>query len=77
LVKLSDIIEKAYAAMDKLNAEIEKAHGKGDPHQAARAFADSVTPAMTELRTYCDQLEAVVPDDLWPLPKYREMLFVR
>ena len=32
---------------------------------------------MAEMREVADQLEKVVPDDLWPLPKYSEMLFIR
>ena len=77
LVKLSGLIEETYGAVEILNKAIENAHGKNNPESAARAFADVVSPAMSALRVYCDQLEAVVPDDLWPLPKYREMLFVR
>ncbi|TWT72756.1 Glutamine synthetase [Posidoniimonas polymericola] len=36
-----------------------------------------VLPAMLEVRKYADQLEAVVADDLWPLPTYQEMLFIK
>ena len=32
-------------------------------------------PAQNALREVADQLEALVADDLWPLPKYRELLF--
>ena len=31
---------------------------------------------MAELRGACDEIEAIVADDFWPLPKYREMLFL-
>ncbi|MCQ2353057.1 MAG: glutamine synthetase III [Victivallaceae bacterium] len=37
---------------------------------------DEIIPAMQALREVVDQLEKVVPDDSWPLPKYREMLFI-
>jgi glutamine synthetase len=36
-----------------------------------------VIPAMEAVRTVADQLERVVADDLWPLPKYSEMLFIK
>ena len=36
-----------------------------------------VIPAMRSVRDACDALERVVPADLWPLPTYREMLFVK
>jgi glutamine synthetase len=38
---------------------------------------DHVIPAMNAVRTIADRLERVVPDDLWPLPTYRDMLFVK
>ena len=38
---------------------------------------DTVLPAMDAVRTAADALERVVADDLWPLPKYSEMLFIR
>jgi glutamine synthetase len=31
---------------------------------------------MFEVRSVCDELESIVADDFWPLPKYREMLFL-
>ena len=34
-------------------------------------------PKMVELRTLGDKLETIVADDLWPLPTYREMLFIK
>jgi glutamine synthetase len=38
---------------------------------------DNVIPAMSAVRTTVDRLEKVLPDDLWPMPRYREMLFIR
>ena len=38
---------------------------------------DSVLPAMDAVREVADKLEGVVADDLWPLPKYSEILFVK
>jgi glutamine synthetase len=38
---------------------------------------ESVLPAMSAVREIADALEAVVADDLWPLPTYQEMLFIR
>ena len=43
----------------------------------ARYVRDEIIPAMTRARTVSDELEAVIPADLWPLPTYAEMLFVR
>ena len=38
---------------------------------------DTVLPAMAAVRDAADKLETVVADDLWPLPKYSEMLFIK
>jgi glutamine synthetase len=43
--------------------------------EEATAFASSVIPAQERLREVVDELETMVADDLWPLPKYRELLF--
>lgn len=44
--------------------------------ERARQLADKVLPAMAALRETCDQMEETVADAVWPLPKYREMLFL-
>ena len=38
---------------------------------------DTVIPAMERVREVADKLERIVADDLWPLPKYSEMLFIK
>jgi glutamine synthetase len=38
---------------------------------------DKVVPAMSKLREIGDQIEELTPHEIWPLPTYREMLFVR
>jgi glutamine synthetase len=38
---------------------------------------DKVIPAMAAVREVADRLEGIVADDLWPLPKYQEMLFIK
>ena len=43
----------------------------------AQHFADEVLPAMMMVRKYADELEGWVSDDLWPLPTYQEMLFIK
>jgi glutamine synthetase len=40
-------------------------------------FRDTVIPAMTAVREVADRLERLVADDLWPLPKYSEVLFIK
>jgi glutamine synthetase len=59
---------------------LEKAlghHAEGTPFDHAKHMRESVLPAMAELRKTSDKLETMISDDLWPLPTYREMLFIK
>jgi glutamine synthetase len=54
----------------------------GHPHDAdvlgeAEYVQTRVVPAMEAVRAVADRLERIVPDDLWPLPKYSEILFIK
>ena len=52
-------------------------HGDGDAYAHAKQIKAAVIPAMLDLRAAADTLEGMVSDDLWPLPTYREMLFIK
>jgi len=49
----------------------------GTVHDHAKYFRDKVRLAMNEVRVLGDKLETLVADDVWPLPTYREMLFIK
>ena len=73
--RLTDAVQgPASIALQKLLEH----EGNGDsPRSTRKYFRDKVIPAMAALREAGDALECIVPHDLWPLPTYREMLFVR
>ena len=48
-----------------------------DEHQKAIAYHDTIAPMFDKIRYQIDKLELIVDDGLWPLPKYRELLFIR
>ena len=79
VVVLSDrvgaLVDQLSDAIDQLEHAQHSAHESTDVHDEARVFVDRVIPAQLELRAAADELETLVPDDLWPLPKYRELLF--
>ena len=52
-------------------------HLDGDTLSHAKHSHDAVIPAMNAVRAAGDKLEAIVADDLWPLPTYQEMLFIK
>ena len=60
-------------ALSKQNAEL----GGDEVHDKAHHMEKNVIPAMNNVRVYADKLEKLVADDYWPMPTYREMLFVR
>ena len=71
-ITISDF-QKAVAALDKAIGH----HAAGEAFDHAKYMRDKVIPAMGEVRKLGDKLEGMVADDLWPIPTYREMLFVR
>jgi glutamine synthetase len=73
LTALISSFQTATAALD--NAVHH--HAEGDAFAHAKMTRDSVIPKMVELRRLGDELETIVADDLWPLPTYRELLFVK
>ena len=73
LVKLTDEFKQK---ADKLQHLLEH-DGGGDTFKHAKFFRDKVIPAMDTLRETGDSLEQIVPHELWPLPTYREMLFIK
>ena len=46
-------------------------------HQKALAYHDTIEPKFDEIRYQIDKLELIIDDSCWPLPKYRELLFIR
>ncbi|MDD3287510.1 MAG: glutamine synthetase type III, partial [Alphaproteobacteria bacterium] len=60
-----------------LGAELDKLHKKCAALKVAlKGVHEEIIEAMEDLRTTVDALEQMIPDECWPLPKYREMLFV-
>ena len=76
LKQVSGLVGKLLSELESFEGLTAKAQAEEDVHKKARAYADQVLPAMASLRGACDGLEEVVDDGLWPLPKYREMLFL-
>ena len=76
LPSFSQNLQKAILATDQL--EKIRSEAVALPWEArAKIFCDQVLPKMEEVRLAVDALEQLIPHDLWPLPKYREILFIR
>ena len=74
-------IQDHTAAIQKLTGEMidarKVANRIEDPREKAIAYHDTVAVCFDEIRRHIDKLEEIVDDQIWPLPKYRELLFLR
>ena len=78
VVTLEDVTAKLrsmQAAVGELEKKLE--HEADGTHAEAKHMCNAILPAMLKVREYADALEAVVADDLWALPSYQEMLFIK
>ena len=66
-----DDLKKALGTLDT-----ERSHHVSGLAAEAKHYCDAILPVMLQVRKAADALEAIVADDLWPLPTYEEMLFI-
>ena len=63
--------------VDRMTKARRKAnHESASERDKAIAYHDNVLPVMAEIREHVDDLEMIVDDELWTLPKYRELMFI-
>ena len=74
-----DAVTAAIKGLSGSVAALEKAmdHEAKTMLTEAKHACDKILPAMLEVRKYADELEGLVADDLWPLPTYQEILFIK
>jgi glutamine synthetase len=77
LEKVSMHINKMKEASDAMLAQRKLANKLESAEQKALAYCDQVKVHFDEIRYHADKLELLVEDELWPLPKFRELLFIR
>jgi glutamine synthetase len=75
--ELREEVDKFIKAIQALEEANLKHEGEEGSIEHARYMRDVVIPAMNATREVADRLERLVPDDLWPLPKYSEILFIK
>jgi glutamine synthetase len=77
IAEIEPVIKELHFAQIKLeDANLDENHPVGAQKEAVY-MRDAVIPAMEDVREVADRLEKLVADDLWPLPKYSEMLFIK
>ncbi|GER60004.1 glutamine synthetase III family protein [Patiriisocius marinus] len=78
------LIEEISGHIESINKDItsmidarKKANKLDDAEKRAFEYCEQVKPYFEEIRYHCDKLELLVDDEIWPLTKYRELLFTR
>ena len=71
------IINAIKTMCDEMLEARKKANKIEDAAERATAYCDEVRPYFDQVRYHVDKLEILIDDELWPLPKLREMLFTR
>ncbi|MBR9846696.1 MAG: glutamine synthetase type III [Algicola sp.] len=75
--QISNHIESINSNVTKMIEERKKANAMEDLEKKAAAYCHVVKPLFEDIRYHCDKLELLVDDELWPLTKYRELLFTK
>lgn len=77
LTQVSDAVQALHAASGKLRQERASINKISDIAKRAMKYGSVVTPLIEEVGHHCARLEQLVDNEIWPLPKFQEMLFTR
>ena len=75
--EISSHIEAINSSVTKMTASRKEANAVEDIYKKSVLYCDKVKPFFDQIRYHCDKLELLVDDQLWPLTKYRELLFTK
>jgi glutamine synthetase len=77
IITISDHISNIKKLVNEMVEERKKANAIEDAYKMAIAYESKVKPYLDSIRYHIDKLELIVDNEIWPLPKYRELLFTR
>ncbi len=77
LERLSALVNDLYSSLGKLKTEMDKANAQSSHQKQAEVYGKIVTPLIEELGDSCTALEGLIDNEIWPLPKFTELLFTR
>ena len=75
--ELSERVNFLKKTIEDMRLERKKANALSSAPEQAKAYCDHVFSKFDDIRYHVDKLEVISDNELWPLPKYREMLFTR
>lgn len=73
----SDLVNSLYSSINKLKENIAKVDSRKSPEKQADGYGQVITPLIEEVGYSCTKLEGIVDNEIWPLPKFQELLFTR
>ncbi len=75
--EISEHIASINSNVTKMTEARKKSNKDENIETKAKAYCNKVKPLFDDIRYHCDKLELLVDDELWPLTKYRELLFTK
>ncbi|MBX7093087.1 MAG: glutamine synthetase III [Flavobacteriales bacterium] len=77
IIEISEHVNTIITKVDDMIEERKKANNISDSRERAIAYCDHVKPFFDKIRYHADKLEIVIDDELWSMPKFRELLFTK
>jgi glutamine synthetase len=77
LKDLAALSKSLYDETSSMAHTLDELHHKGDEEAMARKIASDLMPRSVKIAQLCNQIEEIVPDNQWPIPKFFDMLFIR
>lgn len=77
ITEISEHVDKIKTYVNEMIEARKNANKIEDAEEKAYAYCETVSPFFEKIRYHADKLELLIDDELWPLPKYRELLFTR
>jgi glutamine synthetase len=77
LNELNEHTQAIYKLKNEMENERKNANAESNIRIKAQLYSTKVKPYMENIRYHADKIELIVDNQYWPLPKYRELLFIR
>ncbi len=77
ITEISEHVDKIKSFVNEMIEARKEANRIAEPEEKAFEYCNKILPFFEKIRYHADKLELLVDDELWPLPKYRELLFTR
>ncbi len=75
--QISEHISQIKLKVNSMTEERKKANALSTVREQAMAYSEDIFPFLEEIRYHIDKLERIIDNEMWPLPKYSEMLFAK